>query len=224
MHKCLNRTNLEDMGNYVLHLYNKAVPAVGMMPHRVDPADVAEVVMGLKTSFLPLSSDGRILGLAPLRDMTLEAVGADGAVYEIRLTDRDIVIDISLQDKGKTARLSFTIAHEFAHHILAYYYPQYYVSGQGPLLYCYKPGMHRAQDWVEKQANGLAEVILMPAETIFQCIEMFHFRPEAGPQAVETLGDIASFLGVSRQALAIRMKRLDLIGEPFLANFGLHHQ
>ena len=224
MHKYLNRTNLEDMGNYILHLYHKAVPALGMMPHRVDPANVAEVVMGLKTSFLPLSSDGHILGLAPLWDMTLEVEDADGAVYEIRLTNRDIVIDVSLQEKGKTARLNFTIAHEFAHHILAYYYPQYYVSEERTLLYRYKPGMHRDQDWVEQQANGLAEVILMPAETIFQCIEMFHFRPEAGPRAVKTVGDIASFLGVSQQALAIRMKRLNLIDEPFLANFGLHHK
>ena len=228
MHKILSRSDLERIGSNVINQYYMVSPRVGTMPARVDPIAVAKTVLGLETSFLPLSRDGSILGLSCFQDMTLVVEHRNGAVYEVHLTDRDIVVDISLRDPAMSARRNFTAAHELGHHILVRLYPQYYRSSR----YCRKPlpdddtGVHRDLDWVEWQANGLAEVILMPAETVRQCVQLFGFRPEMDSQITsgssrnfECFCEIASFLDVSRKALAIRMKHLGLVGEPFLKNY-----
>ena len=72
MSKYLSRADLERIGGTVVNQYYQTVPRVGTMPAPVDPVALAKVVMGLEISYLPLSGDGSILGVACFQETALE--------------------------------------------------------------------------------------------------------------------------------------------------------
>lgn len=225
MSKYLSRADLERIGGTVVNQYYQTVPRVGTMPAPVDPVALAKVVMGLEISYLPLSGDGSILGVACFQETELEVCGDDGIPYQVQLSGRDIVIDSSLLDEDKTGRHNFTAAHELAHHVLVRLYPEDYRN----LLNCRTRIMYRdtrrSRDWEEWQANVMAAAIIMPAQTIRCCMYLFGLgnrldmvSSACRAKEFEKFCDIATYLGVSKKALAIRMKRLGLLGEEYLAN------
>ena len=225
MSKYLSRADLERISGTVINQYYQTVPRAGTLPAPVDPVALAKEVMGLETHYLPLSDDGSILGVACFQETALEVVDEDGATYQMQFTGRDIVIDSSLLDDGKTGRHNFTVAHELAHHVLVRLYPDEYKD----LINCRKRILYRDEkrqnDWVEWQANVLGACILMPARTIRYCMYMFGLKDHVDmvssacrAKEYEKFCDIATYLGVSRKALAIRMKKLGLLDEEYLEN------
>lgn len=225
MSKFLTRADLERISGTVIDQYYQTVPRKGTLPASVDPAALAKEVLGLEISYLPLSDDGSILGVACFQETALQVYEDDGTSYQVRLTGRDIVIDSSLLDEGKTGRRNFTVSHELAHHILVRLYPDDYRN----LLNCRKHVLYRDaerhDEWEEWQANVLGACILMPAATIRYCMYMFGLGNRLDlissarrPKEFGKFCDIAKYLGVSKKALAIRMKRLGLLGEEYLSN------
>ena len=227
MAKRLSRADIDRIGCIIVDQYDNAFPKVGTMPRRIDPANMAEVVLGLHIRFLKLSPDGSILGLACFHDVTVQLPTGGGLVMELQLSSRDIVLDVSLKADSMTGRRNFTTAHELAHHILIRLYPEYYQHDLGNRVeYVYRDSTG-SKNWVEWQANSLAEVLLMPEDTVLSCIQMFGFTPITDAlltgkdltKEIVRFNDIAAYLSVSRQALAIRMKRMGVVNEAFLACF-----
>ncbi len=225
MSKYLSRADLERIGGTVVNQYYQTVPRVGTMPAPVDPVALAKVVLGLEISYLPLSVDGSILGVACFQEMELEVCGEDGEPYQVQLTGRDIVIDNSLLDADKTGRHNFTAAHELAHHVLVRLYPEDYRNSLNRRMRIMYRDAKQARDWEEWQANVMAAAIIMPAKTLRGCMSMFGLEkqpdrasPASKAKDFERFCDIATYLGVSRKALAIRMKRLGLLDEKILSS------
>ena len=71
----------------------------------------------------------------------------------------------------------------------------------------------------------MASVLIMPEGTIQNCMEMFGLGSKLDMLSsvcrAKEFGrfcDMAAYLGVSKKALAIRMKQLGVLGEEYLAN------
>lgn len=225
MSKYLSRADLERIGGTVVNQYYRAIPPQGTLPAPVDPVKLAKVVLGLETRYLPLSGDGSILGMACFQDTWLEVYDRKGKPVQIQLSGRDIVLDCTLLDEDKIGRHNFTAAHELAHHILVRLYPEDYrhlLNYRTHVLYREK---RRSRDWEEWQADTMAAAIIMPEQTIRYCMEVFGLGQKLDmlssfcrARQFERFCDIATYLSVSKKALAIRMKQLGLLGEEYLSN------
>lgn len=225
MSKFLSRADLERIAGTVVTQYYQAISHMGTMPAPVDPVALAKVVLGLDTHYLPLSGDGSVLGMACFQETTLEVYNIDGVPFQVELSGRDIVIDCSLQDEDKRGRHNFTAAHELSHHILVRLFPEDYRHLLNCRTHVLYRDTRRSRDWEEWQADVMAAAIIMPAETISCCMEMFGLGKRLDmvssfcrAKEFERFCDIATYLGVSKKALAIRMKQLGLLGEEYLAN------
>lgn len=225
MSKYLSRADLERIAGTVVAQYYQSISHMGTMPAPVDPVELAKVVLGLETRYLPLSGDGAVLGMACFQEMQLEVYSMEGIPFQVELTGRDIVIDSSLQDNEKKGRHNFTVAHELSHHVLVRLYPEDYrhlLNCRTHILY---RDTRRSRDWEEWQADVMAAAIIMPADTICCCMQMFGLGKRLDmvssicrAKEFERFCDIATYLGVSKKALAIRMKQLGLLGEEYLEN------
>lgn len=223
MSKFLSRADLERLSSTVVNQYYQAIPMVGMLPVPVDPVRLAKLYLGLEVSYFPLSADGSVLGLACFHDTELQVQDGEGEPYSLKLTDRDIVIDTSLLDDGQTGRHNFTAAHELAHHILVRLYPEDYrhlLDYRTHILYRRRGQM---RDWEEWQADTMAAAIIMPKETLRHCMFVFGLGEKLDmvssvcrPKQYDRFCDIATYLGVSKKALAIRMKQLGLVEKVYL--------
>lgn len=225
MSKYLSRADLERIAGTVVNSYYALFPQAGPLPPPVEPEKLAKAILGLEVSYLPLSADGSILGMACFREIELQMSLGDGTVQQIHLTGRDIVIDDCLLEEAQKGRRNFTTAHEIAHHSLVRLYPEEYSS-----LLNYRTHIlyrHRAQarDWEEWQADTLAAAILMPPSLLRQCMALFGIGSKLDllsavcrPREYERFCDIAAYMGVSKQALAIRMRQLGLLDRDCLKN------
>ncbi len=78
-------------------------------------------------------------------------------------------------------------------------------------------------DWNEWQADVLASVILMPADSVRACMvkyglgtKMKRLNRIFSPNEYQKFSDMALFMGVSKTALALRMTQLGLLEECWL--------
>ena len=225
MSKYLSRADLERIAGTVVDRYYKLFPQVGLLPVPVEPETLAKMIFGLEVSYLPLSVDGSVLGMACFQDVEIQIKGDDGSLQQIHFKGQDIVIDDSLLEASQTGRRNFTAAHEIAHHVLIQLDPEEYrdlLKCRTHILYRHKA---RVKNWEEWQADTLAAAILMPAPVLLQCMETFGLGKRLDmlssvcrAREYERFCDVAKYMGVSKKALAIRMKRLGLLGEDYLEN------
>ena len=185
----------------------------------VEPLILAEM-LGYKVTLLELGENSEILGLTVFRDMDVNLTDKFGKSHRLHLNKRSIVINESLKDSC-FGRYKFTIAHELAHHIIdemcnACYSVKY---RKQPHFIMNKPQSLTA-DYDEYAANKLAAAILMPKE-ILEMVYKFCFNNKY-IERINTVYDrenyhlfvsIAKLLGVSREALSIRLKDLGMLGE-----------
>ena len=132
----------------------------------------------------------------------------------------EIVLDERLKEEQRLGEHNFTLAHECAHELINWQDENF---SEG-LIKQYRTQRPRKQlitdhDFAEWQANVVAAYLLMPPDIVGWC--MFTF---ARKEKIKLYGDyymakedrmavscIKSYLKVSRQALMIRLKELDLI-------------
>lgn len=223
MSKYLSRVDLERISDAVVRQYYQAIQQPGMLPVPVDPVRLAKQFWGLEVSYLPLSADGSVLGLACFRDTVLQIQDHEGEPFQVELTAQDIVIEDSLLGEGYTGRHNFTVAHELAHHILVQLYPEDYrhlLDYRTHILYRRRS---QTRDWEEWQADTIAAAIIMPKETLRYCMYVFGLGEKLDmlssvcrAKEYARFCDIATYLGVSKKALAIRMIQLGLLGAEYL--------
>ena len=97
------------------------------------------------------------------------------------------------------------------------YKRQVYYQGRSPQF--------PIRDWDEWQADNLASALLLPSEIVLGAIQKFNL--ECGidilnkiyrPKEYELFCKMTQFLGVSKQAMSIRLKRLGLLKKDYLQN------
>ena len=214
----LSRRDLDGIADRVTQKYYQILGVGRGKLTPIDPVLLAEEVVKLNIMFSPLCNDGTILGLAAFADVELALCMSDGNVYIKQLKNGDVVIDTMLQANGLIGRCNFTIAHETGHHILCKLYPKEY----GPLCNRTSHIMYRrerkAHSWIEWQADSLASSLLMPQNLITECLPRFSLEKRIEmlnsvfrPKEYQSFCDLAEYLGVSKQALAIRLKQLGIL-------------
>ena len=227
MSRFLSRRDLDSIANHVTGQYYRMLGDSKGDLTPIDPVLLAEEIVKLNVKFSPLCSDGSILGLAAFAEVELELFLADGNTLTQSLHNGDIVIDTALQTNGLLGRCNFTIAHETGHHILSKLYPKEY----GPLCNRTSHIMYRrvreAHNWIEWQADSIASSLLMPQPLIMESLYRFSLGEKVEmlnrvfrPMEYQRFCDMADYLGVSKQALAIRLKQLGLLDrdKDYLAN------
>lgn len=228
--KILSRNDIEAIGTRVYEAYKK-LPDIAGNKHlySIDPEILCREVLGLNLEYEHLSLDGSILGLTSFTEYGVEIFENDDSEGFYYLDGKTVLVERDLKnDITQRGRCNFTIAHECSHQILKRLYPtEYGVESEGQAWFP-KAGKKQKRpitDWEEWQANALASCILFPYELIKKAMFYFGFDSKIkvlnrifAPREYERFAAMANFLGGSIQALAIRMKQLNLLENEYLEN------
>lgn len=221
----LSRNDIEQIGNRVNRAYLKLPALRGQEIKFIEPERLASEVCGLSLKRFHLSKDDSILGLTSFGEADVEVTDDEGGTVFYHLDGKTILVESNLAEReDQRGRYHFTIMHEVAHQVLKMLFPGEYASAYYRIHYClaYR---HRGSgvDWEEWQADNLASVLLLPADLVIRTT--FAVGLEAGikvlnrvffPREYEKFTVMAEQLGASKQALAIRMKQLGLLGRDYL--------
>ena len=231
--KQFSRADIEAIAKRILKIYS-SLPELSDKPIRkIDPERLATQVLQLKLDYAHLSLDGTTLGLTSFDEVGIEVFDqADEAVFFL-MDDHTILIEEALnRDCSCVGRRNFTIAHEAAHQIFKMLYPNAYGMQNKSIkpIHFYRPtseahSFTRIRDWEEWQANTLASALLMPERIVKEGMFLFGLgekinilNPLYRKEVFSRFRCLAEFLGVSQQALSIRMKHLGLLDREYLSH------
>ena len=209
---------LEAIGDRVFRAY-RALPAVQAAGPLlcVDPRLLLEAVLGLRVRFGRLSRDGKTLGMTTRDEMEVEPCAGSGEFFA--LDGKTVLVEKELLGPGQTGRRNFTIAHEGCHHILWALCPE--GGADAGRVFRYREAGVRTRE--ERQVDRLAAAILMHRELVGRAMfltgldgRIDMLNPAWRRKEYGKFDSMCGMLGVSRQALCIRMTGLGLIGEEHL--------
>ena len=219
--KRLSRRDLELIASGIVLTYRGLPYVKGSELFRIDPELVNKDLLGLTVGYEHLSLDGQTLGLTSFQEMGVEVYDGCNEPFTYVLDGKTILVEKDLRDDmSKAGRKNFSLMHEGAHQILKMLYPLDYGAEQtsAPPLHYYKVKDERFRhslDWEEWQANTLAAAILMPEELLCRALYMFGLGERIDilnrlyrKREYDQFCNLAQFLGVSKQALAVRLKQL----------------
>ena len=184
---------LEALARLVYRAYAALPEADG---RQVDPALLAGKLLRLKVVYRRLSRDGSILGITSPAPVGVPVLTSDGQDWFF-LDGRTILLEERLRlPWASPGRRRFTLMHEIGHRLLG-------ASGAGN----------------EGQANRLASALLMPEVLLRRNLRAVSWRTgplpdrRLDPERHRAFAALAETMGVSRQALGIRMEQLGLTGQ-----------
>ena len=223
---CFSRNDIEQIAVRVLRKYRSLPELRGLNITKIDPALLSEEVVKLKLDYAHLSLSGRILGLTCYDEMGVTVYDETDTPFFYILDGNTILVESDLRaDCSCVGRRNFSIAHETAHQIFGKLYPKEYGAPEKQKIHFYEPSpnMGAVKNWMEWQANTLASALLLPEDILRANMHMFGLGDK-----IEILNSryrqevftrfflLAEYMGVSKQALAIRMKHLRLLDEEYL--------
>jgi len=172
-------------------------------PTAIPIEDIIEKRYKLTIIYQHIRKSGKVLGETAFDD-TFVAVydKEDGRYLWLPVKRGTIIVDAGLLTPSKYGRLRFTLAHELAHWIIHQYI--YAGSGQTAAMLKYITKSSEVDKYVERQADNLGSLILMPAGQV----KMGYYHNRSSLDPTETLANV---FGVSKPAMEIRLKELRLI-------------
>ena len=222
----LSRNDLERIATCVFNDYKHLPRLAGQQVGHVDPEILACGLCGLHIDHFHLSKDGLTLGMTAFKEIGVEVYDDSGQPFFYYLDGRTLLIETDLKDDPtQYGRYHFTTAHKTAHQILADLHPTDRVIQNRIIYYRGRTPQYPIHDRGEWQADNLATALLLPIEVVHGALHRFNlehgidilnkvYRPKEYGQFCE----MAEFLGVSKQAMAIRLKRLGLLKTDHLQN------
>ena len=221
--KFLSRIDLETIGTRVITAY-KSLPNVAGQPlERVDIDYLCRDLLGLHIDYAHLSIGGEKIGLTSSCEIGVEIFPEDPACSEEQyymLDGKTILIESDLMKEGANiGRRNYTVSHESCHHILKMLFPRDYgAQARNRSVHCCYRSSRGNTDWEEWQVETLAAIILLPPECVLRSMERFGLGAQMrllnrvfAPTDYKRFTDMASFMGVSKTALSIRMTQLGLL-------------
>lgn len=217
----LSRKDLEQIGARVYKAYKNLPDLKDNAIYSVDPEKLIKDLLKLKLEYHHLSLDGIVLGVTtPYRGLGYKIFDvADNEDY-FMFDGNTILVESDLKnDITQIGRRNFTLAHEAGHQILKMMFPQDYNS-EAKLSFCRSQPekMTAIRDWCEWQANTLGSIILMPREIVEGAMFLFGLGKQIkmlnrvfSSEEYTKFSNMANFLGVSKKALAIRLKQLGYV-------------
>lgn len=228
--KRLSRNDIEMIGERVLNSYRKLPEVRDKQLYRIDPEILVEKVLGLNLDYRHLSLDGSVLGLTSFKEIGVEIFDFTDEECFYFLDGKTVLVERELKtDVTRRGRCNFTTAHEAAHQIFKMLFPKEYgAAAEGQPLHFYKAQSETRKpitNWEEWQANTLAAALLLPQDLVDYAMYLFSLPEKIKvlnkiytPRVYEQFAGMAEFLGVSKTALAIRMKQLGRLEKEYLHN------
>lgn len=223
--KRLSRYDIECIAARVIKAYRNRPELEGQQIRNINPEFLTTGLLGLSLEYHHLSVDDSVLGLTSYDEIGVGIFGQDDEDIFYILDGKTVLVESDLKsDISKLGRLNFTIIHEASHQILKMLFPSDYGIQRQPHYYRATSRRQTAiTDWEEWQANSLAAAILLPPELVLSGmqevglgvkLEMLNkiFRPVQYAQFCQ----LTEILGVSKSALAIRMKQLGVLSKDYL--------
>lgn len=222
----LSRRDIEGIARRVITAYKKLPTLRGQPVNMIQPELLVHDLLGLSTGYHVLSPDGRVLGLTAC-DTVGVRIYDDPEHSELYYLDGNTV----LIDKGLIApeankgRYHFTLIHEACHQIYKMLFPREYLSdvSRRQVHYCTEARSAPGDYWEEWRTNALASAVLMPADMIRANMLAFGLGDKLrmlnkifAPEQYNRFSEMAEHMGVSKQAMAIRMKQLGLLAADYL--------
>ena len=222
----LSRNDLERIATRVFNEYKHLPQFVDRQVDHVNPVILACGLCGLHVDHFHLSKDGLTLGMTAFKEVSVEVYDNSGQPFFCYLDGRTLLIETDLKDNpAQYGRYHFTMAHETAHQILAGLHPANTVIQNRIICYRGRSPQYPIRDWGEWQADNLASALLLPVEIVHGALRRFDLEYGIDilnriywPKEYGQFCKMAEFLGVSKQAMAIRLKRLGLLKKEYLQN------
>ena len=217
----LSRKDIEGIAARVIAAYKNMPVNEGKVLNKVDPELLVHGLLGLNIEYKHLSLDGSILGLTSFGDLGIQVYDDDeDDIYF--LDSQTVLIERDLRENAeKHGRCNFTIMHEGSHQIYKMLFPRDYGIRYRTEVHYYRMNDTKSKqitNWEEWQANTLASELILPRECVERSLFLFGFDERIhmlnriyAPTQYERFKDMAIFLGVSKKALAIRLKQLGLL-------------
>jgi len=229
--KVLSYKDIEEIAEQVFALYKQLPEIKDKTIYRVEPELLLEKLLGLKTKYFHMTLDASVLGLTSYEyiDLFFDNGQEDN---HCTLDGKTVLVEKDLiDDERQEGRRNFTIMHEGAHHILKIVYPNDY-GVTAPTIHYHKENKNqnkRITDWEEWQADTLASMLLMPKEVVSRGMALVGLPNKIPALSRICSGDtyikfcyLANFLGVSKKALAIRLKQMGVVAKEYIGNpYGL---
>ena len=219
----LSKREIESIAARVVNAYQGLVGSKDHCVQPICPEILLQELLGLSISYRTLSTDGSILGMTAFEQIGVR-VYEKGEPTHFFLDGRTVLIESALTAPGTNpGRLHFTIVHEACHQIFRMLFPKEYGSGTScRRVYCYTGSaiQHEIKpvDWEEWRVNSLAAAILMPPALLIEQMRIVGLPAKIrilncvfAPKAHQAFVSIAEAIGVSKSALAIRMRQLGLL-------------
>lgn len=225
MSKYISKSDIKSIGSRIVSEYLNIINADIYNLESIDPSRVLTEYLGLDVEYRHLSRTGSILGLTSFEEIGVEVLDNDTEDMFF-LDGKTVLIEKELTtDYKQRGRCNFTIMHEGCHQILKMLYPDYYGTDVKERRILYYRESDKFQCREEWQANALASEILMPEELVIRNMERVGLSRNLDiinsvwrKREYGKFVCVADKLGVSKKALAIRMKQLGIVNEEYLAN------
>lgn len=222
----LSRKKIEVIAAHIFYDYKHLPRFEGKQVHRIDPEILACELCGLHISYFHLSKDGLTLGMTAFREIEVEVYDDSGQPCFCCLDGRTLLVEKDLKDNiALYGRYHFTVAHETAHQVLSNLQSTSKSVQHRVIHYRGYSPQHLIQDWDEWQADNLASALLLPTEIVLKALCRFELKEGIGilnkiyrPTEYGRFCEMAEFLGVSKQTMAIRLKQLGLLKKDYLQN------
>ena len=217
----LSRNDIERIAQRVIRAYRKLPELQGKRIYNISPQILLDSLLKLKTEYCHLSLDRLTLGATiPRVPGEVEIINDDNQEEKVILDGHTVLIEQDLRDDAsQLGRMNMTKAHEAGHHILEIVFPGEYCDGYKKFRCCKEKKKPKIKDWEEWQVETLASAVMMPEDIVRQALLLFGFDERIpminrvhAKRDYKQFSMIADFLGVSKQALSIRLSQLGLVG------------
>ena len=222
----LSRKDIEAIAKRVTAAYKKLPFLQGQQPDKILPELLAHDLLGLTTEYHTLSRNGGILGLTACGAVDVQIYDNPKCPEFFHLDGKTLLIDHELVKEGANiGRYHFTLTHEASHQIFKMLFPREYATPvkMRQVHYCAAAPTESRDYWEEWSTNALASAVLMPEDMVrsnmlaFGLGEKIHMLNQVyAAEKYVRFSEMADHMGVSKQALAIRMKGLGLLEREFL--------
>lgn len=221
----LSRYDIEAIAGRVIAAYRKLPALRGKQTQKVQPELLICDLLGLSMDYYILSPKGDILGLTTCSAAVVSIFNNLERSEYYFLDGRTVLIDSRLlSEQANIGRRHFTQVHEASHQIFNMLFPeQYAVSTPVQIHYC--TNKRRIHDWEEWRTNALTSAILMPYDMVRSNMvefglgtRIYRLNKVFAPDEYNRFCEMANYMEVSKQALAIRLQQLGLLKENYLKN------
>lgn len=223
----LSRKSIETIAKRIVTAYKKLPSLQDQQADMIQPVLLTHDLLGLTTEYHTLSRNGRILGLTACGEVDVQIYDDPMQPEFFHLDGRTLLIDCELvKEGGNKGRYHFTLIHEACHQVFKMLFPWEYASPVRlrQIHYCTDTPAESSGDyWEEWRTNALASAVLMPEDMVRSNMLAFGLGGKLpvlnrvyATEDYNRFSDMADYMGVSKQALAIRLKRLGLLNHDYL--------